>query len=72
MVGLKRHWNRFLNWLIPNRRKNLLTKMMQNDEELDLYFTLSKDDYDLMMKTIKSNPKPNQELKNATKRYKNE
>lgn len=46
--------------------------MMQNDEELDLYFTLSKDDYDLMMKTIKSNPKPNQELKNATKRYKNE
>ena len=72
MVGLKRHWNRFLNWLIPNRRKNFLTKMMQNDEELDLYFTLSKDDYDLMMKKIESDPKPNQELKNATKKYKNE
>lgn len=46
--------------------------MMGNDEEFDLYSTMSKDDYDLMMKTIKSNPKPNEELKNAAKRYKNE
>lgn len=34
---MRRYWNKFLNWLIPNRRKNLLIKMMRNDEELGLY-----------------------------------
>jgi hypothetical protein len=70
MVGLKKHWNKFLNWLIPNRRRNLLIKMMRNDEELGLY-DLSKDDHEFMVKIIKSNPKPNKELKRAAQKYKN-
>ena len=37
MVGLKKHWNRFLNWLIPNRREKLLVKMIRDAEELGLY-----------------------------------
>jgi hypothetical protein len=34
---MKRYWNKFINWLIPNRRKKLLIKMMEKDEELRLY-----------------------------------
>ena len=37
MVGLRRHWNRFLNWLIPGRRARLLAKIMKMDQELGLY-----------------------------------
>jgi hypothetical protein len=34
---MRRYWNKFLNWLIPNRRKRLLTEMMLRDQELGLY-----------------------------------
>ena len=37
MVGLKRHWNRFLNWLFPGRRARILSEMMKRDQELGLY-----------------------------------
>jgi hypothetical protein len=32
-----RYWNRFLNWLIPNRRERLLKQMIKESEELRLY-----------------------------------
>jgi hypothetical protein len=34
---MRRYWNKFLNWLIPNRREQLLTEMMLRDQELGLY-----------------------------------
>ena len=34
---MKRLWNKFLNWLIPNRRKSLLAEIMKRDQELGLY-----------------------------------
>jgi hypothetical protein len=34
---MKRYWNKFLNWLIPNRRQRLLRKIMEQDQELGLY-----------------------------------
>ena len=34
---MKRYWNRFLNWLIPNRRQKLLADMMRKDQEDGLY-----------------------------------
>ena len=34
---MRRYWNKFLNWLIPNRRERLLTEMMLRDQELGLY-----------------------------------
>jgi hypothetical protein len=37
MVGLKRSWNRFLNWLYPSRRARLLSEIMKRDQELGLY-----------------------------------
>jgi hypothetical protein len=37
---MKRYWNRFLNWLIPNRRQRLLADMMKKDQGDGLY-----DDY---------------------------
>lgn len=37
MVGLRRHWNRFLNWLIPGRRAKLIDEIMKRDQELGLY-----------------------------------
>lgn len=39
MVGLnlKKYWNKFLNWLIPNRREKILARMMRESEELGLY-----------------------------------
>lgn len=37
MVGLKKYWNKFLNWLIPNRRQKILAKMIRDAEELGLY-----------------------------------
>ena len=32
-----RYWNRFLNWLISNRRERLLKQMIKESEELGLY-----------------------------------
>lgn len=56
MVGLKRHWNRFLNWLFPGRRARLLSEMMKRDQELGLYdevtFPLKKEVFD---KIVESN-----------------
>lgn len=37
MVGLKRHWNRFLNRMIPGRRAKLIDEIMKRDQELGLY-----------------------------------
>jgi hypothetical protein len=34
---MKRYWNRFLNWLIHNRRQKLLAEMMRKDQEDGLY-----------------------------------
>lgn len=34
---MKRHWHKFLNWLIPNRRRKIIIEMMKDDEELGLY-----------------------------------
>ena len=34
---MKRYWNKFLNWLLPNRRKRLLAEIMKRDQELGLY-----------------------------------
>ena len=34
---MKRYWNKFLNWLIPNRRRKILTKMIKESEKLKLY-----------------------------------
>ena len=34
---IKRYWNKFLNWLIPNRRQKILIKMMKESEEMGLY-----------------------------------
>ena len=45
--------------------------MMRNDEELGLY-DMTRSDIEFMMEKIESNPKPNKELINAAKRYKNE
>ena len=36
-MGLRRHWNRFLNWLIPGRRSRLISEIMKRDQELGLY-----------------------------------
>ena len=71
MVGLRKHWNKFLNWLIPNRRKNLLIKIMRNDEKLGLY-GITRSDVEFMMEKTTPAPKPNKELINAAKIYKNE
>lgn len=50
MVGLRKHWNRFLNWILPGRRARLLSEMMKRDQELGLYdevtFPLKKEVFD--------------------------
>ena len=51
MVGLKfkKYWNKFLNWLIPNRMEKLLIKMVIESEELGLYdepFNTKEKDFD--------------------------
>ena len=55
MVGLKKHWNRFLNWLIPNRRARLLSEIMKRDQELGLYdevvFPVKKEVFDKITET---------------------
>ena len=34
---MKRLWNKFLNWLIPSRRKRLISEIMKQDQESGLY-----------------------------------
>ena len=34
---MKRYWNKFLNWLLSNRRERLLSEIMKQDQELGLY-----------------------------------
>lgn len=34
---MRRYWNKFLNWLIPNRREKILTKMVKQSQEIGLY-----------------------------------
>jgi len=34
---MKRYWNKFLNWIIPNRRHRLLSEIMKQDQEFGLY-----------------------------------
>ena len=34
---MKRYWNKFLNWLLPNRRQRLLAEIMKRDQELGIY-----------------------------------
>lgn len=36
-MRLRRHWNRFLNWLIPGRRSNLISEIIKRNQELGLY-----------------------------------
>lgn len=44
MNQVKRYWNNFLNWLIPNRRQKLLSKMVRQDQELGLYGEMVKEE----------------------------
>ena len=37
MKGMRRCLNKFLNWLIPNRRQRILVDMMKRDQESGLY-----------------------------------
>jgi hypothetical protein len=34
---MKRYWNKFLNFILPNRRKRLLAEIMKRDQEFGLY-----------------------------------
>ena len=34
---IKKYWNKFLNFIIPNRRKKILIKMIRDAEILKLY-----------------------------------
>ena len=43
MVGLRKNWNRLLNWLIPSRRARLISEIMKRDQELGLYDTCCGD-----------------------------
>ena len=54
MVGLNKHWNRFLNWLIPSRRSRLLSEIMKRDQELGLYddtFHIKREVFDKIVET---------------------
>lgn len=50
MVGLRKYWNKFLNWLYPSRRARLLSEIMKRDQDLGLYdevtFPLKKEVFD--------------------------
>ncbi len=50
MVGLRKHWNRFLNWILPGRRARILSEIMKRDQELGLYdevtFPVKKEVFD--------------------------
>ena len=34
---IRRYWNKFLNFIIPNRRQKILIKMVRDAERLGLY-----------------------------------
>ena len=34
---MKKHYNKFLNWVSPKRRKRLLIEIIKGDEDLGLY-----------------------------------
>lgn len=34
---MRRYLNKFLNWLLPNRRGRLLVEIMKRNQELGLY-----------------------------------
>ena len=34
---MTKHYNKFLNWVFPKRRKRLLIEIIKGDEDLDLY-----------------------------------
>jgi len=53
------------------RQRQALIEMMQGDEELGLY-DLSREDVELILKTCENSPEPNEALKQAVKRYKDE
>jgi hypothetical protein len=36
-TNVRKYWNKFLNFIIPNRTERLLSKMMKQDQELGLY-----------------------------------
>ena len=40
---MKRYWNKFLNWLLPNRRERLLAEIMKRDQQLRLYDEWAKE-----------------------------
>jgi hypothetical protein len=61
----------FFHHLNKEKQKQALIEMMQNDEELGLY-NLSKEDVEQIIKTCELSPKPNEALKKAVKRYKDE
>jgi hypothetical protein len=37
MSKVRKYWNKFLNFIIPNRRERLLSKMIRQNQELGLY-----------------------------------
>jgi len=37
MSKIRKYWNKFLNFIIPGRRRKLLSKIMRQDQELGLY-----------------------------------
>jgi hypothetical protein len=43
---MKRYWNKFLNWIIPNRRERLLSKIIKIDQDLGLYDESSNKQYE--------------------------
>ena len=55
---MKRYWNKFLNWIIPNRRERLLAKIMKLDQELGLYeVDMTIDIYDMVRNQFHSQSK---------------
>jgi hypothetical protein len=40
---MKRYWNKFLNWLLPNRRERLLAEITKRDQELALFDEWAKE-----------------------------
>ena len=42
MSGIKRLYNRVLNYIFPSRRAKILAKIMEEDQKLGLYNTNEK------------------------------
>ena len=58
---MKRYWNKFLNWLLPNRRERLLAEITKRDQELALFDEWAKEQGEMKTEYI-------QELLFATSR----